>query len=48
MKIVVVAISGIAAAIHARARSTPMLAVFGALSGVAALGALFLGVLLVT
>jgi putative copper export protein len=48
VKIVVVAISGIAAAIHAAARSKPMLAAFGALSGVAALGALFLGVLLVT
>ena len=48
VKIVVVAISGVAAAIHAGARSKPMLATFGAVSGVAALGALFLGVLLVT
>jgi len=48
VKIVVVAISGIAAAIHAGAHTKTMLAVFGALSGVAALGALFLGVLLVT
>jgi putative copper export protein len=48
VKIVVVAISGVAAAIHAGARSTMMLATFGALSGIAAIGALFLGVLLVS
>jgi putative copper export protein len=46
VKLVVVAISGIAAALHARARSTAGLAVFGALTGVSALTALFLGVLL--
>ena len=46
VKIVVVAVSGIAAFLHARARSKTALAVFGALSGIAALGALFLGVLL--
>jgi putative copper export protein len=46
VKLVVVAVSGIAAALHARARSSAGLAAFGALSGVSALGALFLGVLL--
>jgi putative copper export protein len=46
VKLGVVAASGLAAALHARAKSTPGLAVFGALSGLAALGALFLGVLL--
>lgn len=45
-KLIVVAISGLAAALHARARSTAGLAVFGALTGVSALAALFLGVLL--
>ena len=45
-KLVVVAISGLTAALHARARSTAGLAVFGALTGVSALAALFLGVLL--
>lgn len=46
VKVVVVALSGLAAALHARARSRPALALWGALSGLAALGALFLGVLL--
>jgi putative copper export protein len=46
VKLVVVAISGIAAFLHARATSTAGLAVFGALTGVSALTALFLGVLL--
>ena len=46
IKIVVVAISGVAAALHARARSRPGLAVFGALTGISALAAVFLGVLL--
>ena len=45
-KLVAVGISGIAAALHARARSTTGLAGFGALAGVSALAALFLGVLL--
>ena len=45
-KLVVVAVSGGAAALHARARSRAGLAVFGALSALTALGALFLGVLL--
>jgi hypothetical protein len=44
---VVVSISGLTAALHARARSAIGLAVFGALTGVSALAALFLGVLLV-
>lgn len=46
VKIVVVALSGLAAALHARARSRPGLALWGALSGLSALAALFLGVLL--
>jgi putative copper export protein len=46
VKLVVVAASGLAAALHARARSAVPLAVFGALSGLTALTALFLGVLL--
>jgi putative copper export protein len=46
VKLVVVAASGLTAALHARARSAAPLAVFGALSGVTALTALFLGVLL--
>jgi len=45
-KLAAVGVSGIAAALHARARSTTGLAVFGALAGVSALAALFLGVLL--
>jgi putative copper export protein len=46
VKIVVVAISGVSAALHARARSPAGLAVFGALTGISALAALFLGILL--
>ena len=46
VKLVVVSISGITAALHARGRSAVSLAVFGALTGVSALAALFLGVLL--
>jgi putative copper export protein len=46
VKLVVVAISGVSAALHARARSAAGLAVFGALTGISALAALFLGVLL--
>jgi putative copper export protein len=49
VKLVVVVISGAAAALHARAGGTGNkagLAVFGALTGVSALAALFLGVLL--
>lgn len=46
VKMAVVVVSGVAAAAHARARTRRGLAVFGALTGVAALTALFLGVLL--
>jgi putative copper export protein len=46
VKLVVVAVSGIAAAAHARSRNRRALAVFGALTGLSALLALFLGVLL--
>lgn len=46
VKLVVVAASGVAAAVHARSRSRAGLAGLGALSALAALGALFLGVLL--
>ena len=46
VKLVVVLLSGVAAARHARARRPAGLAVFGALTGVTALGALFLGILL--
>ena len=46
VKLIVVTASGVTAALHARARSTPALAVFGALTGLTALAALFLGVLL--
>lgn len=46
VKLVVVAISGVTAALHVRARSSAKLAVFGTLTGLSALAALFLGVLL--
>jgi putative copper export protein len=46
VKLIVVAISGITAALHARAQSPAARAVFGALTGISALAALFLGVLL--
>jgi putative copper export protein len=46
VKLVVVVISGVTAALHARARSKAGVAVFGALTGISALAALFLGVLL--
>ena len=46
VKLIVVLISGVTAALHARARSPAGLALFGALTGVSALGALFLGILL--
>lgn len=45
-KVVVVAASGITAVLHTRSKSTLGLAVWGALTGLTALGALFLGVLL--
>ena len=46
LKIAVAAASGLAAFFHTRAGSRRGLAVFGAASGLTALGALFLGVLL--
>jgi putative copper export protein len=46
VKIAVVVVSGTAAALHSTARSRTTLAVFGALSAVAAIGAVFLGVML--
>jgi hypothetical protein len=46
VKLIVVVISGVTAALHARARSPAALAVFGALTGISALVALFLGILL--
>jgi putative copper export protein len=46
VKLVAVAVSGLAAALHARARSARGRAVYGALTAVSALAALFLGVLL--
>ena len=46
VKLIVVAASGLTAALHARARSAAGLAVFGALTGLSALTALFLGILL--
>jgi putative copper export protein len=46
VKLVVVVLSGVAAALHARSRTRQGLAVFGALTGLSALAALFLGVLL--
>jgi hypothetical protein len=46
VKLVVVAISGVAAALHIRARTARSRAVFGSLAGISALAALFLGVLL--
>ena len=46
VKLIVVAISGTSAALHARARSRTRLAVFGALTGTSALAALFLRIML--
>ena len=46
VKLIVVVISGVTAALHARAQSPRWIAVFGALTGLSALAALFLGVLL--
>ena len=45
-KLAVVAASGITAVLHARSKSTAGLAIWGAVTGLTALGALFLGVLL--
>jgi putative copper export protein len=46
VKLVVVALAGLTAFLHARSSSRRSLAAFGALSGLTALAALFLGVLL--
>jgi putative copper export protein len=46
VKLAVVVISGIAAFLHVRARTARSRAIFGALTGLSALAALFLGVLL--
>jgi putative copper export protein len=46
VKLIVVAVSGVTAALHARARKPVQVAVYGALTGLSALAALFLGVLL--
>jgi putative copper export protein len=46
VKLIVVLISGVTAALHARAHSRAGLAIFGALTGLSALAALFLGILL--
>jgi putative copper export protein len=46
VKIAVVAISGLSAFLHARSRSRAGLAVWGAITGVSAAAALFLGILL--
>jgi putative copper export protein len=46
VKLVVVVLSGVAAALHVRSRTARSRAVFGALTGLSALAALFLGVLL--
>jgi putative copper export protein len=45
-KLVVVAASGITAVLHARSKNAVGLAVWGALTGLTALGALFLGIVL--
>jgi putative copper export protein len=45
-KVAIVALSGASAALHAQAKSRVLLALMGALSGLTALLALFLGVLL--
>ena len=46
VKLVVVLISGVTAALHIRSRTPRSRAIFGALTGLSALAALFLGVLL--
>jgi putative copper export protein len=46
IKITVVALSGVAAYLHSKAKGTPALAIWGALSGLSALGATYLGALL--
>ena len=46
IKITVVALAGVSAGIHAGARSKTMLAVFGAVGGLASIGAVVLGIML--
>ena len=46
IKMAVVALSGIAAYLHTKAKGTAALAIWGALSGLSALGATYLGALL--
>jgi hypothetical protein len=46
VKYVLVLASGVTAYVHQRATSRTMMAVFGALTGLCALGAIFVGVLL--
>lgn len=46
VKLAVVLVSGVTAFLHTRAKSKAGLAVFGALTGISALAALFLGVML--
>jgi putative copper export protein len=46
VKLAVVAVSGVAATLHIRSRTPRSRAIFGALTGLSALAALFLGVLL--
>lgn len=46
VKLVVVAVSGVTAFLHARATRRSQMAIYGALTGVSALGALFVGILL--
>jgi len=46
VKLAVVALSGVTAFVHSRATSRALLAVFGALTALSALGALFLGIVL--
>jgi hypothetical protein len=48
LKIVVAVLSGVAAFLHSIAGSRAGLAVWGAISSVSAIGALFLGVMLAT
>lgn len=46
VKITVVALAGVSAAVHAGARSKALLAVFGALSGLTSIAAVVLGIML--
>jgi putative copper export protein len=46
VKILVVAITGVAAAVHAGVRSRPLIAATGAISGVASIAAVVLGIML--